>query len=76
MVGVRAALHEPPVLEGEQHLVHRLRGDQRPPGQLGVGQAAAAGQHAQGGVLADGEPVTRTTSLMAPLTSRSTRPTR
>lgn len=57
VVRMGAALHEPPPLESEQHLVHRLGRHQGPPRQLGVGQTAATIEHAQGRVLVDREPV-------------------
>ena len=43
--------------ERQQHLVHRLRGDQSAAGKLGVGEPAAALEHAQRRVLVDRQPV-------------------
>ena len=46
---------EAAALEPGQDLDHRLRGDQRPPGQLGVGQARAGREHRQRRVLLDAQ---------------------
>ncbi len=56
VLGMGAPADEAAALEGEQDLVHRLRRHERAAGELGVGQAAAAVEHAQRRVLVDREP--------------------
>src|SRR5262249_34282372 len=52
--------------EGQQHLVGRLRRHERAPGQLGVRKPVTVGEHAEGGVLVDREPLLLHGVLYAP----------
>ena len=57
--GVPATFHRAGRLQLLEHLVHGLRGHERPPGEVGIRQAWRFGQEGEDDILRDAEAVRR-----------------